>query len=360
MVVQTGVRTRVGRVHAYLGQCNVEEVRRRRDQFGAVTLQGATGLKVATELSRLGDLAGVDLDPGDYRKAPSLNPVENTLPGLEPPAFDWVAEQVRLGMPIVRTSGPRILVGRLDQVKAELGKSYSVRVSVVLALDSGWLGKRHIGSLVKELERADRDVSFVLSAPFDPLGTPHAVAGLRELLAWASASGRRVELLRTDLAALPAVLEGATVGAVGLGTTTRHLGQPLTRTRRKEYEQRQVSPLVFVPRLLHWQRGIHLGALSPWKGAGVTDCDCGVCRAVNGDLLRFASTYESVPADVKQELNDHCALALSTVIRKVMDSEDPAASLADLRAEALSLARFVTASLKVHLDLPPAWLGSWV
>lgn len=353
-------RTRIGQLQAYLGRCNVEEVQRRRDQFGAVVLQGRTGLKVAADLSRLDDLADVSLDPADYRQAPSANSTKGTLPGLETPPFDWIAAQIRLGMSIVRTPSPRIRVGRLDEVKVELSKSYCVPVSVVLALDCGWLGKRHIDSLIKELESADRDVSLVFSAPFDPLATSRAIAGLRQLLAWASASGKRVELLRTDLAALPAVLEGAAVGAVGLSTTTRHLSQPLTSKQRKEYEHRQVSPLVFVPRLLHWQRGSHLGALSPWKGAGVTDCDCTVCKAANDDLLRFTSTYESVPVHVQQELNDHCALALSMIFRRVMESENPAASLANLQAEALSRARFITASLKVHLDPPPAWISSWV
>ncbi|MGH7686869.1 MAG: hypothetical protein ACREN2_08645 [Candidatus Dormibacteria bacterium] len=360
MVQLNSAQTRLGQLQVYLGRCNVEEVRRRRDQFGAVILQGAAGLKVATNLGRLGDLLGVSLDPADYRKISSASPARSTIPGLELPVFDWVAAQVRLGMSTVRTSSPRIRVGHLDQVKLELSKSYSVPVSVVLALDCGWLGRLHIDSLIKELEEADRDVSFVLSAPFDPLGTSRAVAGLRQLLAWASASCRRVELLRTDLAALPAVLEGAAVGAVGLSTTTRHLGQPMKRKQLKEYEHRQVSPLVFVPRLLHWQRGSQLGALSPWKGAGVTDCDCTVCQAANDDLLRFASTYESVPANVDQELRDHCALALSTIMRYVMESENPAANLANLRADALSRARFITASLKVHLDPPPAWISSWI
>jgi hypothetical protein len=302
----------------------------------------------------------VSLDPADYRKAPSTIFAKDTIPGLETPEFDWIAAQVRLGMPIVRTSSPRIRVGRLDEVKVELSKSYCVPVSVVLALDCGWLGKRHIGSLIKELESADRDVSLVFSAPFDPLDTSRTVAGLRQLLAWALASGRKVELLRTDLAALPAVLEGAAVGAIGLSTTTRHLGQPLTSKQRKEYEHRQVSPLIFVPRLLHWQRGSHLGALSPWRGAGVTDCDCTVCQAANDDLLRFTSTYESIPVNVQQELHDHCAHALSMIVRCVMESENPAANLANLQAEALSRARFITASLKVHLDPPPAWISSWI
>jgi hypothetical protein len=351
--------TGIGQVQIYLGQCSVEEVQRRRDQFGAVILQGATGLKVAASLERINDLAGISLDPADYRKNPPAGLVDETIPGLAL-ATDWVAVQEELGIPVVRTSGPRIRIGQVDQIKSELDKSYRVPVSVVLALDQGWLGKRHIDSLVQQLGNADRDVSFILAAPFDPLGTSQAIAGMRQLLAWASGSDKRVELLRTDLVALPAVMEGAAVAAVGLTTATRHLGLPFAPKQRKEYEQRQTSPLIFVPRLLHWQRGSHLGALSPWNGGGVTECDCAVCQAANRDLLRFASTYTSVPANVRQEAHEHCALALSAIIRQVMDSDNPAATLDELRAEALSRARFITASLKVHLDLPPAWLHSWV
>src|SRR5207244_9931333 len=142
---------------------------------------------------------------------------------------------------------------------------------------------RHFGVLSDAVRGAGRDVSLVLAAAFDPLDTPAKVANLRALLHWAADSGRRLELLRIDLAGLPAITDGASATAIGLSTSTRHLGLPLSGARRGEYQQRQRSPLVFVPRLLHWQRASTLGALSPWDGAGVTTCDCDACERANGD-----------------------------------------------------------------------------
>jgi hypothetical protein len=352
-------RVDVGQVRAYLGRSHVDEVLRYRERFGAVTLQGLGGLRIARALDRMGDLWGVDLDPAGYRARPVKASNQLALPGLDCAPFDWVLAQVDLGLPVVRSAGPRIRVGRRDDLRAELGRSYPVDVSVVLALDGGWLGRRHIDSLADELAAADRDVSLVFAAPFDPLNTAQKVAGLRRLLHWASDRRRNLELLRTDLVGLPAVLEGATVAAIGLGTSTRHLGTPFVRQQGEDYRRRQRSPLVFVPRLLHWQRASVLGALAPWNGAGVTDCDCPACHTAGQDLLRFDAPPDPARPDRTPAVRDHDALALRHLITKILTSADPGADLKHRRINAAHRARAVASSLNVNLDLPPAWLDAW-
>lgn len=348
-------RTALGRTQAYLGRCQIADVLRCRDRFGGVTLQGLAGLKIARYLDRAGELRDVDLDPAVYRARPGKPSNQLALPGVDCAPFDWVTTQVELGLPVVRTAGPRIKVGRLDELRAELNRPYPVEVTVVLALDTGWLGRRHIDSLEQELIAADRDVSVLLASPFNPLDTVGKIEALRRLLRWASDAHRNLELLRTDLAGLPAVMEGATLAAIGLRTSTRHVGSPLGARQRAVYDQRQRSPLVFVPRLLHWQRANVLTGLTPWGGAGLTHCDCPACGRAGHDLLRF----DRVPTEIANEVRDHDELALSTLIQDIMSAHNPAAELKFRRTNAVQRARSIASSLGVRLDAPPAWLDGW-
>jgi hypothetical protein len=271
--------------------------------------------------------------------------------------FDWVAAQAELGLPVIRTAGTRVRVGRIDDLRAELDREYPVEVTVVLALDTGWLGRRHIDSLEEALRAVDRDVSVVFAAPFNPVDTLRKIEALRRLLRWAADTHRTLELLRTDLTGLPAVLEGATVAAIGFSTSTRHLGVPFAARQREAVNRRRRSPLVFVPRLLHWQRASILGGLAQWDGAGVTFCDCAVCVRSGRDLLRFAAPAGGGPVD--DEVREHDELALAGAVRQIMAAENPAAELKFRRINAVHRAKSVASSLGVQLDAPPAWLDSW-
>ena len=317
-----------------------------------MTLQGLGGVKVARTLARMGDLWGVDIDPAAYRNRPTKVTNQLTLPGVEVSAFDWVGVQADLGVPVLRTAGGRIRVGDTEGLKRELGTHHEIPVSVVLALDAGWLGLKHIDGLEQELKAADRDVSLVLAAPFNPLDGKRRIEALRRILRWGKDAGRNVELLRTDLSGLPAVMEGASVAAIGLSTSGRHLGVPLGRSQ-KAYDLRKRSPLVFVPRLLHWQRANVLGELAPWNGAGVTHCDCAECDSSQDDLQRFDTPQP------KHDVREHDELALSQVIREIMSAEDPAKELKFRRINAVQRGKSIGASLDVRLDPPPAWLDAW-
>jgi hypothetical protein len=319
-----------------------------------VTLQGLVGLKIARHLARAGDLREVDLDPAVYRNRPVKPSNQLMLPGVECAPFDWVGEQVNLGLPVVRTAGTRIRSGQLDDLRAELDREYPVDVRVVLALDAGWLGRKHIDSLEGELKAADRDISLLFAAAYNPVDTVAKIEAFRRLLRWAADSHRTLELLRTDLTALPALTEGAAVAAIGFSTSTRHLGLPFAARQREAFNRRKRSPLVFVPRLLHWQRANVLASLAPWDGAGVTYCDCPACERAGHDLLRFDTSDVA-----EQEVREHDELALTRVIQEIMGSDNPAAKLKFRRLNAVQRARSIASSLNVALDAPPAWLDSW-
>lgn len=337
----------LGRVQAYLGRCGVDEAVANRERFGGVTLQGVHGLRVARVLARADTLDGVDLDPAGYlARGQARTPVVAAQLGLDLdlPVFDWVLAQAELGLAVVRTAGPRVRVGQLDALKAELHRDYPVPVSVTLALDGGWLGSRHSGVLAEQLRAADRDVSLVLGAPFDPVDSSHKVHGLRRLLRWSARTGRSLELLRTGPVGIPAITTGARLAAIGLSASTRHLGGPVAR--RADGVRPRRSPQVFVPRLLNWQRGTDLKA-------GLTDCGCLACARAGAGLRRFEVAYDStVPAPVRAAAREHDSHALAEVMRTVLAADDPAEALTRLRQDARELA--AEADLAV-----PKWLGHW-
>lgn len=342
-----GGRSALGRVQAYLGRCGTAEAVANRDRFGGVTLQGVSGLRVARVLAQAGELTGVDLDPAAYlARGTARSPVVAGQLGLDLdlPAFDWVEAQAQLGMPVVRTAGPRLRVGQVDELKAELNRDYPVPVTITLALDGGWLGSKHSGVLAEQLRAADRDVALVLGAPFDPVDSSYKVLGLRRLLRWSARTGRSLELLRTGPIGIPAIATGASMAAIGLSSSTRHLGGPVAR--RADGVRPKRSPQVFVPRLLHWQRGIDLKA-------GLTGCGCAACARAGSGLKRFDVAYDkNVPADVRAAAREHDSLALAGVMHTVLGAEDPEDELARLRQDARELAAEVDLAV-------PKWLGTW-
>lgn len=346
-MVDRRARGAFGRVQPYLGRCSAAEALANRDRFGGVTLQGLHGLKVARVLARAGETGGVDLDPAAYlARGKARTPVVEGQLGLDLdlPVFDWIEAQAELGLPVVRTAGPRLRVGQVEELKAELGREYPVPVSVTLVLDGGWLGSKHSGVLAEQLRAADRDVSLVLGAPFDPVDSSYKVFGLRRLLRWSARTGRRLELLRTGPVGIPAIAAGAKLAAIGLSSSTRHLGGPVAR--RADGVRPKRSPQVFVPRLLHWQRGIDL------RGE-VAECGCLACAEAGSGLRRFDVAFESsVPAPVRAAAAEHDSYALAEVVRAVMGSTDPKDELARLRQDAQELA--------AEVGLPiPKWLTNW-
>jgi hypothetical protein len=341
-------RSAIGRVQVYLGKCTAADVVANRERFGGVTLQGVHGLAVAARLARAGELRGVDLDPAAYLARGRAKPpvVEGQLGfDLDLPIFDWVTAQAELGLPIVRTPGPRLRVGQIDLLKAELHRDYPVPVSVTLVLDGGWLGSKHSGVLAEQLRAADRDVSLVLGAPFDPVDSSYKVQGLQRLLRWSSRTGRKLELLRTGPIGIPAIAAGAKVAAIGLSTSTRHLGGPVAR--RADGVKPKRSPQVFVPKLLHWQRGVDL------RGSEMTHCGCAACAKAGKGLSRFGVSFDSsVPAAVRNAAQEHDSHALAEVVRSLQGADDPKDQLARLRKEAQELADAVGVAV-------PKWLANW-
>jgi len=221
----------------------------------------------------------------------------------------------------------------------------------VVSLHAWWLRPEALKKLLPFVLASADPLAFVLADPFDPLDAPGAVDGLHQLLDAAAADGRRVELLRTDVAGLGFVAAGGTHGAIGLSTTTRHHGLPLGRTASRRYEERLGIPKVFVRRLLSWQQGTALGALTPFGGAGVMRCDCIGCDG--RDLSRFDRQWPgSVPDDVRADARTHDLYSWLALVAEVLGADESMSAWRTACATAVKAAATIADAHKVRLKVP--------
>ncbi|MDA2811695.1 hypothetical protein O4J56_13725 [Nocardiopsis sp. RSe5-2] len=142
-------------------------------------------------------------------------------------------------------------------------------VLLTLPLDMGWLrGSRH-DDLIALLLQIPVPKALILCAPRDPLATMGAARSLREIVSSVPGIG----LLRSDMAALDAMVHGAGFAAVGDSASARHGPVPggggAPRPRR--------DPAVLFPRALSYHYGVTLA--TAFEGAAeVPRCHCGPCR----------------------------------------------------------------------------------
>jgi hypothetical protein len=110
--------------------------------------------------------------------------------------------------------------------------------------------------------------------------------------------------------------------------------------------------------LLSWHRGTALGALAPFGGAGITECDCPACGGAS--LLRFDRQWPNqVPADVRGEVRDHDLHTAISFTRDILGSADPATAwVSACRAAGITTAAIAEAH-RVHLPVPGSVTG-WV
>lgn len=337
--------SRLKAVSAYVTNGDIEQVRRVRGLVGRVTVAGKSGLRVLSKLGRDDDLWGVDLDPAGYL---NREPEPDALF-----AFDWIARQRELGLPVIRSAG--LYVPRKDStaLRAAFTDPLASDITRTVSLDAWWLRGEGLPLLLTAIRGCDDHLALALAAVFDPFDRAGTVQGLLALLEAASPTSRRVELLRTDTSGVGFAAAGGALGAIGLTTTSRHHGLPLGPQAGKSYEERQSSPLLYVPAFNSWQRGFTLGALSPFGGAGVTGCPCQSCQG--RDLLRFDQTWQgSVPAEVRFDAMCHDLDSWLEMSRVVLSHRDPVGAWAKICAAAVSSVARIAGTYKVSVSLPRA------
>ena len=334
-------RLRTGTVGAYTSGSDLELVRRARATVGRVTVSGKSGLTALGALSREGDLWGVDLDPARYL---DREPEPEALFPL-----NWVALQRDLGLPIVRSAGTYVPRGDGEALRTAFGDPLPADTVRVVSLHGWWLRREGLIRLLPAVHHCDDPLAIALADAFDPLDAVGAVDGLCAVMD--AAGQRRLELVRTDTTGIAFAAAGGSLGAVGLTASTRHHGLPLGKRAGLDYEERQRSPLVFTRAFVSWHRGIRLGALRSFRGAGITDCPCSPCDGRG--LLRFDHEWpRRVPSEVAADAREHDLHGWAALARDILAAADP---LAEWRATCQS-AVTATASIadiyKVSFTLP--------
>lgn len=307
---------RTGTVGAYMTSGDAETVRRIRDIAGHVTVSGKIGLRTLRQLAADGDLTGVDLDPATYL---DQEPDEALFP------FDWISVQQDLGLPTIRSAGVFVRRNDPSSLREAMGVRVASEASRVVSLSSFWLKKDRIASVMSAFRNSDNHLSLVLADQFDPLRSTEQVECLPQLIDLCTTASRRLEFLRTDTHAIAFAAAGGSYGAIGLTSSGRHHPQPLNASARAEHELRQQSPLIWTPALMSWQRGVRLGALEPFNGAGYTDCLCTACDGRS--LLRFNREWPRVPADVRLDAQLHDVSSWVILRNRILAAPDPRAEL---------------------------------
>lgn len=188
---------------------------------GSVVLRGEDGARHARQLRTTGWTGPLRLDPSDHEQAHSKGG-QGTFWAQDP----WLIEQQSAQVTEYLSPGSYVHANDRPGLRAAIAKEAiwlatagSGRLS--LTLDWRWL-TTGLPALLSELGALKAPVCLAFAHQNDPLGSKRAVSGLVTLLSTIP----DVMINRSDIAALGAIANGSTVGAVGTGTSVRHTVPP--------------------------------------------------------------------------------------------------------------------------------------
>lgn len=244
MVVRAGSRrsSTLATMSFYLSGAAGEQERLDAAQLaGSVVLRGEEGAKHAHQLRRAGWVGPLRLDPSDHEQPHSMA-AQGTLWSQDP----WLTEQHSARVTEYLSPGSYVHSNDRSALRAAIAKEAtwlsragSGRLS--LALHWPWL-TTGLPVLLSELGAVKAPLSLAFADQNDPLRSKRAVSGLVTLLSKIS----DVMINRSDIAALGAIANGSTVGAVGTGTSVRHTVPP----GQKPGGAGSGMPSAFVPSIL--------------------------------------------------------------------------------------------------------------
>jgi hypothetical protein len=218
--------------------------------MGAVVFRGQQQENDALRAKAQG--ATVWLDPAGYEK-PHRRQDEPSLFAGDP----WAEDQRAIGVAELLSPGvyvPPHDTHALDMAVASQAKWLDAEGGgrLALVLDRRWLTDG-LGAVSTALEVAGHPIAIALADSKDPLAHRGAVRGLARL----ASSLSDLMVLRCDMGAIGAIAHGATVGAIGTGTSVRHVVPPGT----KAHGGGQAVSNVFVERLVDFRSPKKLSAL---------------------------------------------------------------------------------------------------
>ena len=309
------------------------------ESAGGLVVRGESGLELARRLRTGGWSGPLWVDPAVYERPA-------TVPDLTLFGDRWATAQAELQVAEPISPGSYVDAGKRSDFLAAIGRQAEWaaevdRARISLCLHHRWL-TTDADFVAAELEALGLPVALALADRNDPLGYVGAVQGLLRIVG----AVPDLMLLRTDLAALGVVANGAHHGAVGTSGTVRHFVPPGLSAGGARNDR---SPSVFLPLLLAFKLGSWLEEL-PLKA--VPTCDLACCGGAR--LSRFNDE------ETRAEARFHNRLAMQTVVDAALEAEgaDRAARFKSMCQDAL----FRTQELEVAARRkirPSAQLAAW-
>ncbi|MFF5211072.1 hypothetical protein [Streptosporangium sp. NPDC000396] len=169
-------------------------------------------------------------------------------------------------------------------------------VVVVLPIDIAWINPEHITQLIAVCKRIRQPKAVILIRQFDPMAAFKQTAeNLRRLVSEAE----QAALLRTDLAALDAMVHGALFAGIGADSSIRHAVPAGERAQTAESTGWAQYPNVLIPELMRFCGTRALA--NRYANAEPARCDCPVCDG------RGLDRFNSPDGETRIESEDHNA-----------------------------------------------------
>jgi hypothetical protein len=268
--------------------------------------------------------------------------------GAAPLDARWIEAQRRAGTRMALTDSPYLPSGDRAALRSTLGQArgFGDDVLVALPVHLDWL-TRDADVLATAINEAGIPVALMLEHAKDPLGLQSAVLGLVKVLSRATVS---VSLLRSDVSVVGAIAWGASMGAVGTGSSLRHF----TPVKKSDGGPPRIPSIsAFVPSSMAYRtlQNINLAIAADPDHPERWVCRCDVCAGAALDVIHSnVQAYQHSLAAIAQ-LADHALAGLWDFERTV--------------AWTSACRHAHTVNEEVNADTgmkwqPPDYLGAWL
>jgi hypothetical protein len=202
---------------------------------------------------------------------------------------------------VIRAEDSESLTALLERSNAVDRDDVIVRIPV----SQTWLRGQNVGQLNGILARSRHPVALSPADKRDPMDNKGVPEGLRRVI---DTHGDKIIVWKTDLAGIDALTRGALGTSVGVVASLRHSSPP--GGFGQKINERDLTPQVFLPKLLRYMRASHLhdevfASTKPWT------CDCSACCGKPVD--RFTGSTEDL-----REAAIHNALAITGLHQRII------------------------------------------
>ncbi|MEU0487731.1 hypothetical protein ABZ249_00780 [Nocardiopsis sp. NPDC006139] len=228
------------------------------------------------------------LDPSEYERhfatpaAPFTRSDQLPLPGVPAPRPSPESAEPQPGGRRLHLTPTRYLrcdedgEKALREAVAQADEASDPALILAVPIDAQWLTER-TDTLISLLHRSRLPKALILGDKDNPTGSKIRAKGLRQVISSCS----DIALLRTDLAAVDAMVHGAVFASIGDTSSARHAAPPGSRPWRGS----DSSPNVLYRPLLRYIRG---AKLARYLGEEARDCFCSACAQWADDHHRYS------------------------------------------------------------------------